>query len=252
MSARTRIGILVVAYHAERTLAQVLDRIPEAIARKVEAVIVLDDASADGTYEVGIDYHRPALDGKLIVRKNPVNLMYGGNQKLGYGIAIEMGLEIVVLLHGDGQYAPEVMQDLLGPLERDEADLVMGSRMLIRGGALRGHMPLYKFVGNRILTTYENLLAGTRFSEWHSGYRAYATDALRAIDLDALTWSWHFDTQVILALLDAGKRIVEVPIPTYYGDEISYVSGIPYAWECVKATTRHRWRRLRAGRARSR
>ena len=110
------------------------------------------------------------------------------------------------------EYAPEVMQDLLGPLERDEADLVMGSRMLIRGGALRGHMPLYKFVGNRILTTYENLLAGTRFSEWHSGYRAYATDALRAIDIDALTWSWHFDTQVILALLDAGKRIVEVPI----------------------------------------
>ena len=242
---RPRIGILVVAYNAEKTLAATLDRIPDAIAAKIDEVLVLDDASADGTHRVGLDYHRPALDGKLIVQRNPVNLMYGGNQKHGYRLAIEHGLDIVVLLHGDGQYAPEVMQDLLAPLERGEAELVMGSRMLVPGAARRGHMPLYKFVGNKILTRYQNLVAGTRFSEYHSGYRAYAVSALRAVDLDSLTSSWHFDTQIILALLERGLRVVEVPIPTYYGDEISYVSGVPYAWECVKATTAYRIRRLR-------
>lgn len=240
-----RIGILVVAYNAESTLASVLDRIPAEIAAKTTEVIILDDASADRTHDVGQEYRRPELDGKLVVRKNPVNLMYGGNQKLGYRIAMEHALDIVVLLHGDGQYAPEVMQDLIGPLERGEAELVMGSRMLVPGAARRGGMPLYKYIGNRILTTYQNLVAGTRLSEFHSGYRAYSVAALRAVDLDALTDSWHFDTQIILALRRLGKRIVEVPIPTYYGDEICYVEGIPYAWNCVRTTTAHAWRMRR-------
>lgn len=244
-----RIGILVVAYNAESTLASVLDRIPDAIAARIAEVIVLDDASADATHAVGLAYARPALAGKLTVRKNPVNLMYGGNQKLGYRIAMEHDLDIVVLLHGDGQYAPEVMADLLGPLERGEADLVMGSRMLVRGAARKGGMPLYKYIGNRILTTYQNLVAGTRLSEFHSGYRAYSVAALREVPLDRLTDSWHFDTQIILELRARGKRIVEVPIPTYYGDEICYVEGVPYAWNCVKTTTAHAWAMRRRDRA---
>jgi hypothetical protein len=159
---------------------------------------------------------------------------------------MEKGMDIVVLLHGDGQYSPEVMQSLLTPLENGDADMVMGSRMMVRGAALRGNMPMYKFVGNRILTTIENTLIGTRLSEFHSGYRAYSVQSLRQIPLDNLTTNWHFDTQIILEFLKAGQRIKEVPIPTYYGEEICYVNGIPYAWNCVRETLkyalRHRWR----------
>lgn len=241
-----RIGILVVAYNAESTLASVLERIPQEIVDKVEEIFIFDDASQDDTLRVGREFDRCGMAGKLTVRRNNVNRMYGGNQKLGYQYAIERGLDIVVLLHGDGQYAPEVMQRLLDPLERDEAELVMGSRMMEAGAARRGGMPRYKYVGNRLLTAFQNLVTGAGLSEFHSGYRAYAVQSLRAIDLGRLTDSWHFDTQIILELSAQHGRVVEVPIPTYYGDEICYVNGLPYAWNCVKTTLAHAWRgRLR-------
>ena len=236
-----RIGIFVIAYNAEHKLAGVLDRIPPDIVAKVEEIFVIDDCSPDRTYDVGRRYDGPAA-AKLTIQRNPVNLMYGGNQKRGYQYAIERGLDLVVLLHGDGQYAPEVMQRLLDPLERGRAELVMGSRMLNPGAALRGNMPLYKYVGNKSLTTTQNWLLGARFSEFHSGYRAYSCQALKTIDFDRLTDSWHFDTQIILEFLQRGHRIAEVPIPTYYGDEICHVNGIPYAYECVRATAQYAWR----------
>lgn len=236
-----RIGIFVIAYNAEQKLAGVLDRIPADIVAKVEEIFVIDDCSPDRTYDVGRSYDGPAA-AKLTIQRNPVNLMYGGNQKRGYQYAIERGLDLVVLLHGDGQYAPEVMQRLLDPLERGRAELVMGSRMLDPGAALRGNMPLYKYVGNKILTTTQNWLLGARFSEFHSGYRAYSCQALKTIDFDKLTDSWHFDTQIILEFLRRGHRIAEVPIPTYYGDEICHVNGIPYAYQCVRATAQYAWR----------
>lgn len=253
----SRIGIFVVAYNAETTLEPVIARIPPVIAAKVEEIFVFDDASQDRTYAIGKELQerfagtpshaadQPAQP-KLSMFRNPVNLMYGGNQRRGYQYAIERGLDIVVLLHGDGQYAPEVMQELLTPLETGQADMVMGSRMMVPGAALRGNMPLYKYVGNKILTWTENMLAGTRFTEFHSGYRAYSVHALRNIPLDKMTTNWHFDTQIILEFLKRGYRIKEVPIPTYYGDEICHVNGVPYALNCVREALLfalfHRWR----------
>ena len=252
----TRIGVLVVAYNAESTLADVLRRIPTPIVDKVDQIFVFDDFSSDRTYEVGLAHTDGPAATKLVMRRNARNLMYGGNQKVGYRYAIDQGMDIVVLLHGDGQYAPEVMDRLLAPLEAGEADMVMGSRMLDPGGARRGGMPRYKFVGNRILTFIQNTLLGQHFSEFHSGYRAYSVAALRTVELEALTDNWHFDTQIILDFLGRGHRIREVPIPTYYGDEICRVNGIPYAWQCVRATAafaiRNRMRALRDLRAPSR
>ncbi|KAB8140571.1 glycosyltransferase family 2 protein [Chloroflexia bacterium SDU3-3] len=236
-----RIGIFVIAYNAESTLQTVLTRIPAAIVDKVEEIFVIDDCSTDRTYEVGQSYAAGPAAKKLTVHRNAVNQMYGGNQKRGYQYAMERGLDIVVLLHGDGQYAPEVMQALLDPLERGQAEMVMGSRMMIPGAARRGRMPLYKFVGNKILSWTQNFLLGSRFTEFHSGYRAYATSALRSLDFSQMTDSWHFDTQIILNFLRRGYRIVEVPIPTYYGDEICHVNGVPYAFECIKATAAYAW-----------
>jgi len=242
-----RIGIFVVAYNAESTLEKVLQRIPADVYSKIEEVFVFDDASSDRTYETGRSLMQEPWAHKLKIFRNPVNLMYGGNQRKGYQYAIGRGLDIVVLLHGDGQYAPEVMQELLTPLEDGSADMVMGSRMMIPGAALRGNMPMYKYVGNKVLTWLENTLAGLRLTEFHSGYRAYSVAALKQIPLDSMTWNWHFDTQIILEFLRKGFHIKEVPIPTYYGDEICHVNGIPYAWNCIRQTfsyaVKERWRR---------
>ena len=240
---RLRIGILVVAYNAESTLRSVLERIPPDVLEKVEEIVVFDDASQDRTFEIGEAMQDSFHGTTLSIYRNPVNLMYGGNQRRGFRYAMERGLDLVVLLHGDGQYAPEVMQSLLTPLEHGQADLVMGSRMMVPGAARAGNMPRYQYVGNTILTWTQNRLSGMRLSEFHSGYRAYSVHALRAIPLDRLTTNWHFDTQIILEFQERGFRIAEVPIPTYYGDEICRVQGIPYAFNCVLASLKFALRR---------
>ena len=171
--AKKRIGILVVAYNAATTLAKVLDRIPDEIRSDIEEVIVSDDHSQDSTYLVGLGYQQVS-DLPITLIRQPTNLGYGGNQKAGYDLAIEHGLDIVVMLHGDGQYAPESLPDIVAPLLAGEADAVFGSRIMIKGAARKGGMPLYKYVGNRILSRFENAALGTDLSEFHSGYRAYS------------------------------------------------------------------------------
>jgi 2-polyprenyl-3-methyl-5-hydroxy-6-metoxy-1,4-benzoquinol methylase len=235
-----RVGIVVVAYNAVATLAQVLDRIPADFRPRIEEVLVCDDASQDSTYLVGLGYKQMFPDLPLTVIRHPRNLGYGGNQKAAYRLAIERGLDIVVLLHGDGQYAPECLPDMVAPLERGECDAVFGSRMMVKGQARKGGMPLYKYVGNRILTRFENRVLGTSLSEFHSGYRAYSVKALRALDLEKNSDGFNFDTQIIIQLVDAGKRIVEIPIPTYYGDEICSVNGLQYARDCAADVVRYR------------
>lgn len=241
-----RVGVLVVAYNAGTTLAQTLARLPRSFARRLDHVMVCDDASQDDTFEVGERY-RIGSDLPITVVRRESNLGYGGNQKAGYAWAIEHGLDIVVLLHGDGQYAPEHIEDLVAPLESGEYDAVFGSRMLERGGALAGGMPLYKYVGNRVLTTMQNTMTGLDLSEWHSGYRAYRVDALAGLDLDSYSDAFDFDTEIILGLHAAGRRIGEVPIPTYYGDEICYVNGLSYARDVALDTARFRLRRMGLG-----
>ena len=123
--------------------------------------------------------------------------------------------------------------------------MVFGSRMSTRGAALKGGMPFYKFLGNKVLTTIQNRLSGLKLSEYHSGYRLYNVHALKKIPFQSFTNTWHFDTQIILALTERGMKIVERPIPTYYGDEICHVNGIPYALHCVLTTWRFHQNRKR-------
>ncbi len=244
--ALERVGVLVVAYNAATTLEQVLNRLPSSFRARVAEVLVCDDASDDHTYEIGLEYQSRS-DLPLHVIKHPRNLGYGGNQKSGYRWAIEHGLDIIVLLHGDGQYAPEVIEELVVPLERGECDAVFGSRMMEPGAARLGGMPLYKYVGNKILTTASNRLAGMDLSEWHSGYRAYRVDALAEIPFEQNSDGFDFDTEIILQLHEAGKRIVEVPIPTYYGDEICRVNGLRYARDVMIDVARYRSHKIGFG-----
>ena len=242
-----RIGILVVAYNAASTLAQVLDRIPRDFVPRISEVLVGDDHSQDSTYLVGLGYQQQSHDLPLTVVRHPRNLGYGGNQKAGYRWAIESDLDIVVLLHGDGQYAPEILPEIVEPLDLDKCDAVLGSRMMEPGAARLGGMPLYKYVGNCILTRFENAVTGMDLSEWHSGYRAYTVDALRRIPFEQNSDGFDFDTQIILQLLESGQRILEIPIPTYYGEEICYVDGVKYARDVSRQVLRYRAHKMGFG-----
>src|SRR5258708_37323496 len=148
-----RLLILIVAYNAETTISKVLARVPAQLSSDYDVeVLVLDDSSQDRTFEESSLVQREgALPFPLHVLFNPVNQGYGGNQKIGYHFAIEEGFDFVALVHGDGQYAPECLPDLVRPLREGEADAVFGSRMLERGAALAGGLPLYQFAGNRTL-----------------------------------------------------------------------------------------------------
>jgi glycosyltransferase involved in cell wall biosynthesis len=235
-----RIGIFIVTFNAITTLNKVLRRITPDVWRNVEQVVVFDDASEDATFELAVGIQAMANLPKLRVLKNKKNLGYGGNQKAGYRYFIEQGFDVVVLLHGDGQYAPELLSHMYSPIVSGEADAVFGSRMMKEfGGPLKGGMPVYKYIGNRLLTEVENRALGLNLTEFHSGYRAYNLHALSQIRLDNLTDDFHFDTEIIIKLHHQNFRIREVPIPTFYGDEICYVNGVKYAKAILGAVYRY-------------
>lgn len=237
---RKKLLVFVIAYYAEATLKKVLERIPSAVFERFDCeVLVVDDASEDRTFAIGREYKAAHPEVRITVLRNVLNQGYGGNQKVGYAYALAEGFDFVAMVHGDGQYAPEELPRLMQPLVDGTADAVFGSRMTTAFGALKGGMPLYKWLGNRVLTTAQNALLRTRFSEFHSGYRVYSTAALRRVHFKLSSNDFHFDTEIIIQLLNAKQRIAELPIPTYYGSEISRVNGLRYAKEVMVATLKN-------------
>jgi glycosyltransferase involved in cell wall biosynthesis len=233
-----RVAVFVVAYNAESHIRDTLRRIPQELLEHLSSIYVVDDSSRDDTTAVAraLKSEIPILE----VFRTPYNQGYGGNQKLGYQYASRRGFDVVVLLHGDGQYAPEFLPRILAPFADPGTAAVFGSRMMVPGAARRGGMPAYKFLGNKVLTAIENRLLKAGLSEFHSGYRAYRVSALEQIPFQYNTNDFHFDTEIIVQLLAKELRIVEVPIPTYYGDEICHVEGVPYAVNCVGTVMRSR------------
>src|SRR5215471_18228998 len=250
LTSKKRIGILIVAYNAVTTLVDVLERIPAHVWEDVTEVAVFDDASPDATHILATGYKILTGNSKLTLAKQAKNLGYGGNQKAGYKYFIEQGFDVVVLLHGDGQYAPEVLARMYHGIVAGKCDAIFGSRMMKDfGGPLKGGMPLYKYVGNRILTYFENRALDLNLTEFHSGYRAYNLKALARIDFSRMTPDFHFDTEIIIKLKHQGMRISEVPIPTYYGNELCYVDGLKYARDVMRAVRRYRQTCNSVGRA---
>ena len=241
-----RLLIFIVAYNAEKTIESVLDRIPASLHNAATEVLIIDDSSRDATFETGLRRERSAQGFPITTLRTPVNQGYGGNQKLGYRYAIEHGFDIVALLHGDGQYAPEKLPELLAPFLSTEepVDAVFGSRMLRKRDALQGGMPKYKWLGNQVLTRFQNAMLGTALSEFHSGYRLYSTAALRRIPFERNSNDFHFDTDIIIQLRFAGMRIQELPIPTFYGDEICHVNGMGYAWDIFRTMLRAKFHEM--------
>src|SRR5438128_2100381 len=236
-----RLLIFIVAYNAETTIEKVLSRIPASLYSDDVEVLIIDDSSKDGTFVKGFRYQQRNSEFKITVLRTPENQGYGGNQKLGYRYAIDNGFDIVALVHGDGQYAPEKLPELLAPLVCDEADAVFGSRMIDKWAARAGGMPFYKWIGNQILTGFQNRMLRTALSEFHSGYRLYSTAALAQIPFEKNTNDFHFDTEIIVQLVMKRLRIAELAIPTYYGDEICHVNGLKYAWDVFRTMLRARF-----------
>lgn len=241
-AAECQVLVVMPAYNAARTVAATF----EAISRDtVDEVLLVDDNSVDATLDIAAT---------LPIRTIglPHNVGYGGNQKTCYLEALRMGAEIVVMLHPDGQYDPAVIPDLVAPIQRGEADMVLGSRMLLPGGARAGKMPLYRFISNKSLTAIENAMLGTRFSELHTGYRAYSRGFLETVPFLRNSNDFVFDTQVIAQAVALGQRVVEVPIATRYHADASSTSmraniryGLATLWTMVRYRL-HRSRLLRS------
>ena len=232
--------IFIVAYNHEKTIESVINRIPKKLLKLYDLeILIIDDSSNDKTFEVSkkIQKNQKKNNVKVKVFYNPINQGYGGNQKIGYHYSIKKKFDFVVLLHGDGQYAPEELSKLLNGLHHGKFDVVIGSRMIKKKDALKGGMPLYKLVGNVILTKIQNFLLKTHLAEFHSGYRIYSVKSLKKIPFYLNTNDFHFDTEILIQLFLINSKIKEISIPTFYGDEICHVNGMKYAFNIIKTTS---------------
>ena len=226
-----RVVVVMPAYNAAQTLRDTWQDLPQDWIHKV---ILVDDASRDGTLEVARE-----LD--LDVIAHPHNVGYGGNQKTCYMEALRLGADVVVMVHPDGQYDPTLVPQLVRPIIRGEADMVLGSRFLTPGGARSGGMPRYKYVANRFLTTVENAVLGRSFAELHTGYRAYSRGFLETVPFLRNSSDFVFDTEIIAQAVALKFRVGEVPVQTKYFKEASsanfsqsLVYGFKTLWVMVR------------------
>jgi glycosyltransferase involved in cell wall biosynthesis len=208
------VTVVMPAYNAAKTLFATWQAIP---ANVVDDVLLVDDSSQDETLSVAAN---------LKIRSIPLphNVGYGGNQKVCYLDCLKQKTDVVVMVHPDGQYDPTLIPDMIQPILDGDADMVLGSRMLIKGGARAGKMPLYRYICNKALTFLENKMLGLDLSEAHTGYRAYSRSFLETIPFLRNSNDFVFDTQVITQAVAFNQRIVEVPIHTIYHADASSTS----------------------------
>ena len=221
-----KLAIVMPAYNAGKTIEEVFARIPPAVHPHIVNYVVVNDGSTDDTADALARLQQRYAN--LIVLDHRVNKGYGAAEKTLLQYAVGTAAEVVILLHSDGQYAPEEIPQLLEPFETEHADLVQGSRMMQGAAALRGGMPLYKYVANRGLTAIENRAFGLQMAEYHSGYMLYSQQALRAIPFEKLGDTFCFDQEMLIMAKVKGLKIVQRSIPTHYGDEISHLKPVQY------------------------
>ncbi|MCK6474004.1 MAG: glycosyltransferase family 2 protein [Planctomycetes bacterium] len=234
MQERKKVIIVMPAYNAEKTLERTLEEIPPGT---FDEIVMVDDCSGDHTVEKA-----KALG--LLVVTHPQNRGYGGNQKTCYRVALERGADVVVMLHPDCQYDPRIVPNMALPILQGQADCVLASRFIrdpLHGGPIKGGMPVYKFICNRVLTWVENVLLGTYFSEFHTGYRAFSRRALEAVRLQENSDNFVFDNEIIVQLMFAGATFRQIPVETrYFADasSVGFFTAVRYGFGVLRTTFR--------------
>lgn len=225
-----KVVVVMPAYNAAQTLEKTYRAIPPG---SYDSIILVDDASKDNTMEVAEKLN-------LIAIRHPQNRGYGGNQKTCYTRALQEGAEIIVMLHPDYQYDPSMVPELVAPIASGEADVVLASRLL--GDPLKGGMPIYKYIANRFLTILENIVLGTKFSEFHTGYRAFSREALESVSFMLNSDNFVFDNEILVQLVIRKKRFTEIRIPTRYSfdsSSVSFWSGCVYGMSIFKTIAKY-------------
>jgi len=228
---QNKVVVVFPAYFAEKTLERTVNEVPRDM---VDQMILVDDHSSDGTAQL-------AQKLGLIVHRHSQNTGYGGNQKTCYRLALEAGASIIVMLHPDYQYDPKIIKYFVELISAGYFDLMLGTRIRSRREALAGGMPLYKYVSNRALTFFQNLVSGQNLSEWHTGMRAYRREVLENIDFNKFSDDFVFDTQMLFAAVQKNYRIGEISVPVRYFQEASSINfsrslkyGFATLWQAVR------------------
>ncbi len=228
-----KLVIVLPAYNAELTLRRTYDEIPFDI---VDDVVLVDDASKDRTSELAREI------GIRHVVRHEKNKGYGGNQKTCYNTAMSLGADIVIMLHPDYQYTPKLIHSMAYLIANEVYPVVLGSRILGKG-ALRGGMPMYKYIFNRCLTFAQNVLISQKLSEYHTGYRAFSGEVIRNLNLEANSDDFVFDNQMLSQVVYAGYEIAEITCPTKYFEEASSINfrrSLKYGFGCLGVSLKHR------------
>lgn len=222
--------VIMPAYNAGQTVERVFQRIPPEADRRISRFVVVNDGSTDDTAAALARLRE--RDPRVVLLAHERNRGYGAAEKTLLDYVVQEGAEVAILLHADGQYSPEKIPDILGPFDRGEAEMVQGSRMRA-AGALQGGMPLYKYVANKALTSITNWTLKLDMAEYFSGYMAYHRSALLGIPYRRLADTFQFDMQMLVMAKVKNLRVVEIPIPTIYADEVSHLSPVRYGLEVL-------------------
>jgi len=242
VTRKHKVVVVMPAFNAARTLHMTYAELPRDV---VDLVILVDDGSSDETAKIARE-----LGLELFVHNR--NYGYGANQKTCYREALKTGADIIVMVHPDYQYDPTLLPEMIQPIERGEADVVLGSRLL-GGDPMKHGMPWWKYVSNRFLTGLENAVFGLRLAEYHTGYRAYRREALETVNLEMNSDNFIFDQEIMAQFVAAGLRVAEVPVPTRYfpaASSASFVQSSIYGLSILWLLARYLLHR--AGLARSR
>ena len=219
------------AYKAKHTIQQTIEKIPYEVYNFIKEIIIVEDVNNIDEQSASQELLKNFKKCKVIFHKK--NLGYGAAQKTGYKYCMKEKCDGVVLLHSDGQYNPKYLRKFLNFIEKDEVDVVQGSRMINPGEAIKGGMPLWKYALNKITTFFENLLYKTDYSEFHSGYMAYSRNALKNIPFENLSNTFHFDGEMLIMTKIKNLKFKAFPIETHYGDETSSLNPLSYAFQII-------------------
>ena len=237
MIGEQKVVVIMPAYNASKTLVATYAEIPFDI---VDEVVLVDDCSSDETPEVARQL------GIQHIIEHPKNIGYGGNQKTCYKKALDLGADIVVMVHPDYQYTPKLIPSMSFLIAQELYQVVLGSRILGKG-ALRGGMPLYKYFFNRLLTAFENVMVGAKLSEYHTGYRAFSRKVLEEINFASNSDDFIFDNQVLSQVIFAGYEIGEITCPTKYFGEASSINfrrSVKYGFGVILTSWMHFFQRI--------